>query len=52
MYDIINNMIQHTWTTGSNEQSTLYYICGALILLFSVVLLDMVYRTFRNFWRS
>lgn len=52
MYDIIYGMIDHSWTTSASEQSYLYYTCCTLILLLTVVFVDMVYRTFRHFWRS
>lgn len=50
MYDIIYNMIGHAWSTGSSEQQYIYYICGALIVILTVVFIDMVYRVFRSFW--
>lgn len=52
MYDVINQIIDHSWTTGSNEQSTVYYICGAMIIILTVVFTDMVYRIFSSFWRG
>lgn len=55
MYEIIENIIQHVWNTNSyssSEQQIIYYICGALIILFSVVFIDLVYRVFSNFWKS
>lgn len=54
MYDLIKNIIAHTWETNSyssTEQQTLYYICGALIIIFTVVFIDLLYRIFRHFWR-
>ena len=55
MYDLIDNIINHVWQTGtsynSTEQQTLYYICGALIIIFTVVFIDLLYRIFRHFWR-
>lgn len=53
MYDIIKSIINHDWaSTNSTEQSVIYYICGACIIIFSVVFLDFVYRIFSNFWSS
>lgn len=55
MYSIIENIIDHVWNTNnysSSEQQILYYISGALIILFSVVFIDLVYRVFSNFWKS
>ena len=51
MYDIIENIINHNWVTGSSDQQYIYYICGALIILFTCVLIDMVYRVFSHFWK-
>lgn len=51
MYEIIQRMISHTWTTGSTDQQYIYYICGALIILFTCVFIDIIYRIFRHFWR-
>lgn len=52
MYDRISYLIDHAWTTGDSAQSTIYYICGALIIVLSAVTLDLVYRVFSHFWRS
>lgn len=52
MYDIISQIIDHTWTTSSSEQTQIYYICGALIIVLTVFFIDLVYRVFSNFWRS
>lgn len=52
MYDIINDIINHNWTTGSNEQQYVYYICGALIVLFAVIFIDMIREIFRAFVRG
>lgn len=52
MYDIISRMIAHTWTTNSSEQQYVYFTCAALIIVLTVVLLDMIYRTFSHFWRA
>lgn len=52
MYDIISRIINHTWTQGDSAQQYIYYICGALIIMFSCVLIDLVYRVFRHFWKD
>ncbi len=52
MYDLINGIINHSWTTGTNEQSYIYYICGALICLFSVVFIDLIRDIFSGFFRG
>lgn len=51
MYELISNIINHSWATGTSEQQYIYYICGALILVVVTVVLDMVYRIFDNMWR-
>lgn len=51
MYDIIYNIIRHDWAMGSSDQQYIYYICGALIILFTCVFIDMIYRIFAHFWR-
>lgn len=51
MYDIIENLINHNWVTGTSEQQYIYYICGSLIILFTCVIIDMVYRVFSHFWK-
>lgn len=51
MYDLIANIIDHSWSTGTSEQQYIYYICGALIVLFTCVIIDLVYRVFSHFWK-
>ncbi len=52
MFDIIRDIIAHTWESNYNgDQSYIYYICGALIVVFSCVFIDLVYRVFSHFWR-
>lgn len=52
MYNIISQIINHNWSTGTNEQQYIYYICGALIIILTCVFVDMVYRVFSHFWRG
>lgn len=52
MYNIISQIIDHVWTTGSNDQQYIYYICGALIIILTCVFVDMVYRVFSHIWRG
>lgn len=45
MYDLIHNIISHVWDNqlyNTQEQQTIYYICGALILLFTIWILDRI----------
>lgn len=51
MYDIISNIIDHAWVTNSSEQQYIYYICGALIVILTCVIIDLVYRIIGHFWR-
>lgn len=55
MYDIIAGILQHTWDTdyyNNTEQQITYYICGALIIVFTCVFIDLVYRVFSHFWNG
>lgn len=51
MYDLISNLIDHNWVTNSSEQQYIYYISGALIIILTVVIIDLVYRCISHFWR-
>lgn len=52
MYDIISGIIDHSWiTTNSGEQQYIYYICGALIVILTCVIIDLTYRIIGHFWR-
>lgn len=47
MYDIIDSIISHSWGSegfSSSEQSIIYYISGACILIFFAVVIDLVYK--------
>lgn len=54
MYNIIQQIINHTWqsTGATGDQQYIYYICGSLIIVLVSVIIDLVYRTFRSFWRG
>lgn len=55
MFDIIYRIINHVWDNdyySSSEQQIIYYICGTLIVILCVVFIDLVYRTFSNFWKK
>lgn len=52
MYELIQNIIDHSWITqGAGDQQYIYYICGCLIVILTVVFIDLVYRVFSHFWR-
>lgn len=53
MYDLISNLINHTWITqGSGEQQYVYYIAGTVIIMLVAVLVDLVYRLIRGFFKK
>lgn len=52
MYDIIFDIINHTYSTGDSGQQYIYYCCCALIIVLTAVFVDMVYQIFSRFWRK
>ena len=55
MYDILYNIVSHTWDTSnysSTEQQIYTYTCCALIIILTCVFIDMIYRVFSHFWRG
>lgn len=52
MYDLISQIIDHSWSTGDSAQQYIYYICGSMIIVLTAVTLDMIYRVFSHFWTS
>lgn len=53
MFSVVERIIQHVWnndTWNNTEQQVIYYICGALIIVFTCVFVDLVYRVFSHFW--
>lgn len=53
MYDIISDIIDHTWVTqNSGEQQYVYYIVGAIIALLVVVIVDLIRDIFLGFFRG
>lgn len=54
MYDIIKQIIDHSWDSGSyssSEQQIVYYIAGTLIIILTVTFIDLIKSVFRHFWR-
>ena len=53
MYNIIDQIIDHQWINdyGNTEQQLIYYGCIVLIVILTVVIIDLIYRVFRHFWR-
>lgn len=52
MYDILYSIIDHSYSSGDSMQQYIIYGCVCLIIMFSAVFLDMVYRVFTHFWRG
>lgn len=49
MYDIIAQIISHSWETNNSSQQYIYYTCCALIIVLTAVFIDMVVRIFFRF---
>lgn len=49
MFDIIRNIIDHVWTTGSNDQQYIYYICGSVIVLSFIFIFDLLAQLVKSF---
>lgn len=54
MYSIVEQIINHVYqgSSGYGDQQYIYYICGALIPLFFVVVVDGIKGIFRGFFRG
>lgn len=53
MYDIISQIIDHTWVNNyTSDQQYIYYTCCSLIIILTVVFIDMIYKVFSHFWRA
>lgn len=51
MFQLIQNIIQYTSSSGYNQDSYYLNIAGALIIILTIFFIDMVFRVFRSFWR-
>lgn len=49
MYEIIRQIIDHTWVTSDSMQQYIIYTCCALIIVLTAVFIDMVVRIFFRF---
>lgn len=50
MYDLVSNIIGHTWQSNTtSDQQIIYYICGTLIVILTVVFIDGIRHIFRRF---
>ena len=53
MYDIIRNLINHTWQSNyTNDQQYIYYIDGTVIILFVVWVFDIFTQLVKAFRRG
>lgn len=51
MYDVIYQIIAHTWVQNDSMQQYVLYTCMVCIPVLLTVFIDMVYRVFSHFWR-
>lgn len=52
MYDLISGLINHEYVSNySGDQQYIYFVCGALIVILTVVVIDLIYRCISHFWR-
>lgn len=49
MYEIIEEIISHTWQTSDSMQQYIVYTCCALIIVLTAVFIDMVVRILFRF---
>lgn len=53
MYDIIANLINHTWIRDyTSDQQYIYYIAGTVIILFVVWVFDIFTQLVKAFRRG
>lgn len=52
MYDVIYSIIGHTWVQNDSMQQYILYACIVVLAVLIVTFIDLVYRTFRSFWRK
>lgn len=52
MYDLISQIISHNWSTSDSSQQYIYSTCCVLIILFSTVFIDLIYRLMRNLFKG
>ncbi len=52
MYDIVERIINHTWQSNySGDQQYVYTICGVLMIVVVVELIDVTVNLFRDIIR-
>lgn len=52
LYDLVSQIINHSWVTSSGEQQYIYAISGVLCIVLPVLFVDMFYRLFRSIFRK
>lgn len=53
MFDIIRQIINHSWQTNTTgDQSYIYSICAVIICLFFVTALDWLFRLFTGLFNK
>lgn len=55
MYDVVRQIIGHTWDESvymSAEQQMIFYICGSLIVVLTVWILDAISHFIINIGRK
>lgn len=51
MYQLLLDIVNFDGAVNTTLQNSLIYACTAIIIIGFVVLLDLLYRIFRHFWR-
>lgn len=51
MYNVIYDIISHTWSTSSSEQQYIYTTCCVMIVVLSAVFIDLFYRFFKSIFK-
>lgn len=53
MFDIIEDIVGYVYTGTGMSNMNQYYVYASLviIILFTITVIDLIYRTIRHFWR-
>lgn len=52
MYDVVLKVVGKAWESAGDERQFVYAICGALICLFAVLVVDFIRDIFCGFFRG
>ena len=53
MFEVVSNIISFSGIFDDVlVNQSIFEICGALIIVFSVTFIDLIYRIFSHFWRG